>query len=186
MRTKHLWLLSAVLIVGFVVLASPAPLAAIDTCKTNCNCEVSCSTSCIAGHNSGPPDHEFIIDAENCGEYDLCDASASCAGNPSGCPAQTCTTTINGTSGGDTLNGGSAHECIYGNAGNDTLDGGAGDDTIYGGTGTDTLTGNSGNDCLYGEADADSLDGNSGYDLCDGGTGAGTDTCTCEVTTNCP
>ncbi len=185
MRTKYLWLQAAVLAVGFVVLASPAPLSAIDTCTPNCNCEVSCSTSCtVSGCWGTPPDRECEVFATNCGEFGVCDTSSSCVGSPVGCPAQVCTTSINGTSGNDTLNGGSARECIYGLGGNDTIDGYAGDDTIYCGAGTDTAYGDSGNDCLYGEGDGDYLDGESGYDLADGGTG--TDTCYAEITASCP
>lgn len=182
MRAKHLWLLSAVLVAGFVFLASPAPLSAINTCATICDCSVSCTTECLnAGWEGVWPDREWVIYAENCEEYGIC--TSLCPG-PDNCPAQSCTTTINGTSGNDTLNGGSARECINGLGGNDTIDGNAGDDTIYCGAGTDTAYGDSGNDCLYGEGDADHLDGESGNDLCDGGTG--TDTCYCELTANCP
>jgi Ca2+-binding RTX toxin-like protein len=183
MRATHLWLLSAVLIVGFVALASPVPLSAINTCATNCNCTVSCSTECLVTHWEGVwPDRELVVDAENCGEYGVCIGSASCP-DPS-CPAQSCTNTINGTAGNDTLNGGSARDCIYGFGGNDTIDGNAGDDHIYCGAGTDTAYGDSGHDCLYGEGDGDYLDGESGTDLCDGG--AGTDTCSCEANASCP
>jgi hypothetical protein len=183
MRTRYLWLTSAALAVGFVALVSPAPLAAINTCATNCNCTVACSTTCIEAHWEGVwPDREYVIDAENCGEYGVCVGSYSCP-DPT-CPAQSCTTTINGTSGNDTLNGGSARECIYGNDGNDTIDGNAGDDHLYGGNGTDTLYGDSGNDCLYGQGGDDYLDGESGYDLADGG--GATDTCYAEIKVSCP
>jgi Ca2+-binding RTX toxin-like protein len=183
MRANHLWVLSGFLVVGLVVLASPAPLSAINTCQNICNCEVSCATECLWGAFTGP-EHEFVVYAENCGEYDLCTTSSGCTSNPPGCPAQSCTTTLNGTSGNDTLNGGSARECINGLGGNDTIDGNAGDDIITCGAGTDTAYGDSGNDCLYGEADGDYLDGESGTDLADGGTG--TDTCYAESTANCP
>jgi hypothetical protein len=185
MRATHLWLLSAALIVGFVALASPAPLSAFNSCEFICNCTVSCSTECLANHWEGVwPDRYLVVDAENCGEYGVCVGTGSCEPQPGNCPAQACTTTITGTSGNDTLNGGSARECIYGLGGNDTIDGNAGDDTIYCGAGTDTAFGDSGNDCLYGEGDGDNLDGESGYDLCDGG--AGSDTCSCEVNVSCP
>ena len=49
-------------------------------------------------------------------------------------------TTINGTSGDDTLLGTSAAETIYGGDGNDVITGGAGNDEIYGGKGTDTAS----------------------------------------------
>jgi GH24 family phage-related lysozyme (muramidase) len=49
-------------------------------------------------------------------------------------------TTINGTSGDDTLLGTSAAETISGGDGNDVITGGAGNDEIYGGKGTDTAS----------------------------------------------
>lgn len=183
MSQKSLWLLSGLLVVGFVVLATPA--SAIDTCSMNCNCTVACSTSCILSHWEGVwPDRELVVDAENCGEYGLCSGTGSCPPGGGNCPAQSCTTTWNGGSGNDTYNGGSARECLNGNGGNDTIDGNAGDDTIHGNAGTDTLYGDSGNDCLYGDADADYLDGESGTDLADGG--GGSDTCYAETKVSCP
>jgi Ca2+-binding RTX toxin-like protein len=166
---------------GFVALAAPAPLAAIDTCATNCHCEVSCSTECLAGYWVHTyPEWTFVTTAENCGEYGVCIGSGTCPGD---CPAQSCTTTLNGTAGNDSLNGGSARECINGLGGNDTIDGNAGDDRITCGPGTDTAFGDSGNDCLWGEGDGDNLDGESGYDKADGGAGA--DTCTAEIKVSC-
>ena len=47
-------------------------------------------------------------------------------------------TTINGTSGNDTMVGTTAAESIFGGDGNDTITGLAGNDSIYGGKGTDT------------------------------------------------
>ncbi len=179
MRTRHLCLLSAILALGCLALASPA--FAINTCATKCNCTVSCSTSCLYTVHP-PPDYDPVILAENCGEYGICIGSASCP--PGDCPAQSCTTTINGTSGNDTLNGGSARECINGLGGNDTIDGNAGDDRIDCGSGTDTASGDSGNDCLWGQDGDDYLDGESGYDLTDGG--GGSDTCFAEVKVSCP
>jgi hypothetical protein len=183
MKPKH-FVLIAVLAVGVAFIATPA--SAINTCATICNCTVACSTSCVVSEWVGEwPDRELIITANNCGEYGLCTGSATCPPGPGPCPAQACTTTWNGTSGGDTKLGGAAHECLNGLGGNDTIDGGAGDDTIQGGDGTDTLTGNSGNDCLYGGNQNDNLDGNSGTDLADGGAGTG-DVCTAETKVNCP
>jgi hypothetical protein len=183
MRIKNVWLLG-ILVAGFVVLATPA--SAINTCANICNCTVGCSTSCIYSEWVGEwPDRELVVIAENCGEYGLCSGQGTCGGQPGNCPAQACTTTWNGGSGGDTKFGGAAHECLNGNGGNDTIDGGAGDDTIHGNAGTDTLTGNSGNDCQYGDDANDNLDGNSGTDLADGGGGTG-DVCTAESTVNCP
>lgn len=182
MSQKSLWLVSAVLVVGIVALATPA--SAINTCATICNCTVSCATECLWGQLNRVT-FEFEIYAESCGEYGLCSGQGSCVSSPPGCPAQTCTTTINGTAGGDTINGGSARECIHGNGGNDTIDGGAGDDMIWGDDGTDTLTGNSGNDCLYGGPLNDYLSGDTGYDLANG-QGGGGDTCYAELTSSCP
>ena len=47
-------------------------------------------------------------------------------------------TSINGTSGNDTMVGTTAAESIFGGDGNDTITGLAGNDSIYGGKGTDT------------------------------------------------
>lgn len=182
MRQKGLWLVSAILVVGFVFLATPA--SAVNTCSSICNCTVSCATECLWGALNHVT-FEFEIYAENCGEYGICAGSTTCPPPGGNCPAQNCTTTIYGTSGGDTINGGSARECIHGNGGNDTIDGGAGDDRIWGDDGTDTLTGNSGNDCLYGGPLNDYLSGDSGYDLADG-QGGGGDTCYAELTSSCP
>lgn len=183
MRLKSVWLLSGLLVVGFVFMATPA--SAIDTCATICNCTVSCSTACLfAGWEGVWPDREWVIWAETCGEYGLCSGQGVCAPQPSNCPARACTTTWNGTSGPDTKNGGSAHECLNGLGSGDTIDGKAGDDTIHGNDGTDTLLGDSGNDCLYGDAAGDNLDGGSGTDLADGG--GGSDTCVAEIQVSCP
>jgi Ca2+-binding RTX toxin-like protein len=182
MRTKNFaWL--AVLAVGVVFLATPA--SAINTCATICNCTVVCGTSCLwAGFEGTGENREWVIYAESCGEYGLCQGQGTCVGVPEFCPAQSCTTTWNGTSGADTKFGGAARECLIGYGGNDVIDGGAGDDHIYGNDGTDTLYGNSGNDCLYGGAGNDYLEGGSGIDFADGGTG--TDGCYAELTLNCP
>lgn len=179
MRKQTLLLSAAALVAGFVFVASPA--SAIDTCATICHCEIDCSTSCFYGQFFPEP-IGLQVYAENCGEYGKCAGAASCPGD---CPAQSCTTTWNGTSGNDTFNGGSARECAYGKAGNDTLDGNAGDDRLYGEDGTDTLYGDSGNDCLWGGNHNDYLDGESGYDQADGGGGSG-DTCYAEEKANCP
>jgi len=181
MSPKSLWLVSSILVVGFVVLATPA--SAINTCATICDCTVTCSTSCLWGQLNHET-WEFETYAENCGEYGICSGQGSCVTSPPNCPAQACTTTWNGGSGNDTKNGGSARECLHGNGGNDTIDGGAGDDMIWGDDGTDTLTGNSGNDCIYGGSQNDYIDGNSGNDLADG-QGGGGDTCIAEIKAHC-
>ena len=88
--------------------------------------------------------------------------------------------TIDGTTGADSIVGGSLNDAITGNdgddnlsggAGHDTISGGAGDDSLLGGDGIDTLTGGAGDDSLLGGAGADSLDGGLGADTLDGGTG---------------
>lgn len=60
---------------------------------------------------------------------------------------------------------------LQGTSGNDTLTGGTGNDTFYGFGGDDTLTGNNGNDALYGGAGDDTINGNAGNDIMDGGAG---------------
>lgn len=83
-------------------------------------------------------------------------------------------TTINGTSGDDTLVGTRASETINGGAGNDTISGGAGRDVINGGSGNDMLYGGAGKDWLYGGDGDDTLKGGGGQDSLTGGTGADT------------
>jgi len=184
MTTRPRGFLLTVLILGAVPLAHPSPVTAIDTCATNCNCTVACGTTCLnAGWEGTWPDREWVVYAENCGEYGICSGSATCPSSTV-CPAQYCTTTIRGSSGNDTINGGSARECIYAYAGVDVVDGNAGDDTIFGGDGGDLIYGGSGNDCLYGQGGDDTLNGDSGYDLADGG--AGSDGCFAEIVINCP
>ncbi|HEY0833928.1 MAG TPA: FG-GAP-like repeat-containing protein [Azospirillum sp.] len=52
--------------------------------------------------------------------------------------------TVTGSSGNDTLSGGTERDSVYGYSGNDSLHGGRGSDTIRGGDGNDVLTGDSG------------------------------------------
>ena len=54
--------------------------------------------------------------------------------------------TLTGTSGADTLYGGTGNDIIAGGAGNDTIYGGSGNDIITGGAGVDLLFGGTGND----------------------------------------
>jgi len=79
--------------------------------------------------------------------------------------------TINGTSGDDTLYGTAGTDSIFGFAGNDTLYGHEGNDTIKGGFGRDYLYGESGNDSLLGEEGEDLLYGGYGLDNLNGGSG---------------
>ena len=66
--------------------------------------------------------------------------------------------TYTGTSGNDTLLGGTGNDIIdglagndhlYGYEGNDSITGGAGDDHLWGGLGNDTLDGGDGSDAVY-------------------------------------
>jgi len=181
MRARYSSKLSGVLVVSCIVLLSPSPLSAINTCATICNCIVACNTVCLWGQFV---DGVFVVYADSCEEYGVCLGAAVCTG-PAGCPARGCTSVVFGSSGNDTINGGSARECIIGFAGNDTIDGGAGDDIVVGGDGGDVVYGNSGNDCLYGEAGADLLYGDSGYDLGDGGIDSDPDGCMTELMQYC-
>jgi hypothetical protein len=139
--------IAAAFVVGIVWMLAAAPAEAL--CQFSCTCESSCSEICFTG--------PFIQDCpecnqSTCGKWGLCSTSSSCVPSAPGCPAQTCTTTINGTSGNDTLIGGSAGECIYGFGGNDTMDGNAGNDCLDGGSGTDFADGGSGTDICYAES----------------------------------
>ncbi|MDQ2066887.1 Hint domain-containing protein [Xinfangfangia sp. CPCC 101601] len=83
-------------------------------------------------------------------------------------------TTITGTSGNNTLNGGDENDVISGLSGRDTLYGGAGNDVLDGGTGNDQLYGGAGDDTLIGGAGADRLFGGDGIDTADySSSGAG-------------
>lgn len=95
--------------------------------------------------------------------------------------------TINGTTGPDTLTGGAGDDQIYGQGGNDTIYGGAGNDTLvgygtssqpssnsvlYGEAGDDTLYGLGGDDRLYGGEGNDTLVAGNGLNILDGGVGS--------------
>ena len=80
--------------------------------------------------------------------------------------------TINGTSGSDTLTGTSRSDTIFGGSGSDTLNGGAGSDRLAGGSGSDTLYGGSGSDKLSGGRGADTLSGGASNDQLNGGSGS--------------
>lgn len=73
-------------------------------------------------------------------------------------------TTINGTTGDDSLVGTGSADTISGGAGNDTLAGGDGNDVLRGGEGDDLLMGGAGDDGLQGGAGADTMRGGSGND----------------------
>ena len=74
-------------------------------------------------------------------------------------------TTINGTSGDDSLLGTSGDDTINGLAGNDTIDGGPGNDSLFGGIGDDTIDGGDGNDYLDPGPGADTVRGGLGNDI---------------------
>ena len=79
--------------------------------------------------------------------------------------------TITGSSGVDSISGGSLNDAIIGDAGDDILSGNDGHDSLSGGTGNDTLSGGAGNDYLGGGDGLDSLSGGTGDDTLDGGAG---------------
>lgn len=160
-----------------LVLVLATPVSAL--CSFSCTCESSAGEIC----RNGP----FVPDCPTCNQSTCLASGSLYVGHPScsaDCENNGYTTTINGTSGGDTLNGTSANERINGLGGNDTIYGNAGDDTIYAGSGADTVSGGSGDDCMWGEGGNDSLTGNTGsLDFADGG--AGTDTCNAESEVSC-
>ncbi|MEO5756397.1 MAG: type I secretion C-terminal target domain-containing protein, partial [Mesorhizobium sp.] len=83
--------------------------------------------------------------------------------------------TIEGTSGIDTLIATATKTTLMGQDGNDSLTGINGHDTILaGGQGNDTLTGMDGNDILYGGSGNDTLVGGIGIDILYGGSGLNT------------
>jgi Ca2+-binding RTX toxin-like protein len=67
-------------------------------------------------------------------------------GNDTITATNSATSTYDGNSGDDVLNGGSVADNLIGSTGNDTITGGGGNDTIVGGVGADSLTGGGGND----------------------------------------
>lgn len=77
--------------------------------------------------------------------------------------------TIVGSSGNDTLKGGTASDLIIAGSGNDQIDGGAGDDFIAGGQGNDTINGEGGNDTILGGGGQDEIDGGADNDILLGG-----------------
>jgi len=79
--------------------------------------------------------------------------------------------TITGSSGVDSISGGSLNDAIIGDAGDDILSGNDGNDSLSGGADNDTLSGGAGNDYLSGGDGQDSLSGGIGDDTLDGGAG---------------
>lgn len=74
-------------------------------------------------------------------------------------------TLINGTTGNDTLTGGSDDDEIHGLAGDDILRGKGGKDTLFGDEGKDTIYGGKGMDEIHGGAGRDTLYGGDGDDI---------------------
>ncbi len=81
---------------------------------------------------------------------------------------------LTGTSGGDEVNAGEGADTVHGNSGNDTIYGGSGTDSIDGGQGNDTIDGGNDGDTIDGGTDNDSISGGSGQDSIQGGDGADT------------
>jgi Ca2+-binding RTX toxin-like protein len=79
--------------------------------------------------------------------------------------------TITGSTGVDSISGGSLNDAIIGDAGDDILSGNDGHDSISGGADDDILSGGAGNDYLSGGDGLDSLSGGTGDDTLDGGAG---------------
>ncbi|OZA34129.1 MAG: hypothetical protein B7X92_10660, partial [Novosphingobium sp. 17-62-9] len=80
-------------------------------------------------------------------------------------------TSLNGTSGDDSLYGGGGADYLYGNSGNDLLDGGTETDHLFGGRGDDFVFGDDGDDQVYGDVGNDDLSGGEGNDNLYGGSG---------------
>lgn len=89
-------------------------------------------------------------------------------------------TTINGTSGTDTLlgtssadriNSGGGDDRVIAGRGNDTILAGTGNDTVFGGADADRIFGERGDDALYGESGNDYIEGGNGDDIIFGGAG---------------
>lgn len=140
------------------ILASPAAAKApicpggAPSC-TYCSCSSACNTWCCDGS------YADLCASYQCNSTLECTSPCSCSGDYK-----------YGTSGPDTLYGGSGNSCVYGYGDADTLYGNSGNDKVYGGSGNDELNGNSGDDCLYGGSGTDYLDGGNhltgGGDFC--------------------
>ncbi|MEM7064890.1 MAG: CAP domain-containing protein [Cyanobacteria bacterium P01_B01_bin.77] len=91
--------------------------------------------------------------------------------NPNPNPRPSNKSVIRGTTGADTLIGGSNSQRIVGKRGNDVINGKGGNDKLIGDHGNDRLSGGSGNDELLGGANNDTLLGGTGNDKLLGGDG---------------
>lgn len=157
MKASKIFFLTFGLALGLVLFLSSVPASGLPPeepilryCSDICTCSSSCTKTCLDDFDG----------LSTCGaEGELCIDSVLC--NPCGCSVYRY-----GTSGPDTIHGGSNNDCIWGYEDADTLFGEAGNDILYGGPGNDTLFGGSGNDCLYGQGGYDYADGGSGHDIC--------------------
>jgi Ca2+-binding RTX toxin-like protein len=76
-----------------------------------------------------------------------------------------------GSTGNETITGGSGGDRLFGQDGNDTLNGAGGSDEVHGGNGDDLEQGGDGNDYIYGDAGNDILLSGAGNDQLYGGDG---------------
>jgi Ca2+-binding RTX toxin-like protein len=90
---------------------------------------------------------------------------------PAGCSSMSLNAVLIGTTGSDTLTGGSTKDLVYAQQGNDVVRGGSKGDCLVGQDGDDRLDGGTDADGLYGEDGADELTGGPGNDVLDGGPG---------------
>jgi Ca2+-binding RTX toxin-like protein len=93
--------------------------------------------------------------------------------SPSAAPAHTCfgkTTTKEGTTGDDTINGTPGPDVIAAHAGDDRISGLEEDDVVCAGRGDDDAFGGPGDDVLIGGEGSDNLNGGTGNDKLFGGT----------------
>lgn len=82
--------------------------------------------------------------------------------------------TISGSSGADTLKGGTGDDLILAGSDSDIVSGGAGHDFILGGYGSDILSGDAGNDTILGGRGLDTIEGGENSDVLRGGGGPDT------------
>ena len=90
--------------------------------------------------------------------------------NPSGTHEDAIT--VIGTSGVDTILGGTSTQTIYGGPGDDKIFGNTSTDIVFGGSGNDLIIGDNGTDELYGGSGNDEIQGGQGSDIIIGGYGA--------------
>lgn len=78
---------------------------------------------------------------------------------------------LHGTSGNDVISGGDGFDDLHGRLGDDVMRGGGGDDWVVGGQGADALFGEDGRDLVLGNLGNDTLDAGWGDDQVRGGQG---------------